>query len=74
MALYIYVKFHKNISNGFQLTERTREHDRNVQRAITSVVENPDLWFMCSALFYIYVKFHENIKWFSTHRVDTSTW
>ena len=27
--MYICVKFHENISNGFQLTERTRAHGRN---------------------------------------------
>ena len=32
----------------------------SIQRAITSNVGNPELWFMYSALLYIYVKFHEN--------------
>ena len=36
MVLYIYEKVRNNISNVFQLTERTRVHGRNyyVQRAI----------------------------------------
>ena len=34
----------------------------NVQWAITPKVENPGLWFMCSALLYIAVWFHENIS------------
>ena len=29
MMFYIYVKFHEKISNGFQLTKRTRAHGRN---------------------------------------------
>ena len=29
MVFYTCEKFHNNISNGFQLTERTREHNRN---------------------------------------------
>ena len=29
MMLYICVKFHQNICNGFQLIERKREHSRN---------------------------------------------
>ena len=33
----------------------------NVQREITQKVENPELWFVCSALLNIYVKFHENV-------------
>ena len=28
IVLYIYVKFHENISNSFHLTERTRVHGR----------------------------------------------
>ena len=44
MGRYIYVRFHENISNGFQLTER-HEHvvDMamfNVQRVITPKVAN----------------------------------
>ena len=43
--------FHKNISKGFQLTERTIVHGGNgyVQRAITPKVGYPELRFMCSA-------------------------
>ena len=35
MLLYIYVKFHENISNGFWVTERTRFCDRQMDRAKT---------------------------------------
>ena len=43
MALYIYMRFHKNISNGFQLSERTRVYSGNgyVQRAITPKSRQP---------------------------------
>ena len=38
----------------------------NTQRAITSKVGKPDLWFMCSArrlmVFKVCVKFHENMS------------
>ena len=38
----------------------------NTQRAITSKVGKPELWFMCSAcrfmVFTICVKFHENMS------------
>ena len=67
MVLYICKKFHNNIWDGFQLTEWTREHDRNgyVQMAITPKVGKPEVRFMCSAhclvVLYIYVKFHGNI-------------
>ena len=68
MVLYIWEKFHKNIWNGLQLTERTQVHHTrfNVQRAITPKVGKPELCFMCSVcrfiVLYICVKFHENIS------------
>ena len=71
IVLYIYVKFPENISNSFQLTERTRYYMVemamfNVKRAITPKVDKPELRFMCSArrlmVLYIYVKFGENIS------------
>ena len=38
----------------------------NTQRAITPKVENPELWFMCSArrhmVFNVCMKFHENMS------------
>ena len=38
----------------------------NTQRAITSKVAKPELWFMCSAcflmVFNVCVKFHENMS------------
>ena len=72
------MKFHENISNGFQLTERTQVHDRNgyVQRAITPTVSKPELWFKCSAcrliVPYIYVKFGENISDGISYGADTN--
>ena len=70
MAFYICVRLHENISNGFQLTERTQVHGRNgyVQssRTITPKVGKPELRFISSAcrlmMFYICVKFGENIR------------
>ena len=71
IVLYIYVKFPENISNSFQLTERTRYYMVemamfNIKRAITPKVDKPELWFMCSTcpltVLYIYVKFGENIS------------
>ena len=48
MVLYVSEKFHNNISNDFQLTERTQVHGRNgyVQRAITPKVGEPKLRFL----------------------------
>ena len=71
IMLYISVKFHENISNGFQLTEQTRVlvHGRNgyifnIQRAVIPELRNPKLWFLHSAhrliVLYICVKFREN--------------
>ena len=64
MVLNVCVKFHEDISNGFDVTEWTGICGRNgiffnVQRAITPKVRNPDLRFLCSACCVICVKFHE---------------
>ena len=67
MVLYICVKFYENISNGFQLTERTWVHGGNgyVQSAITPEESKRELRFMCSArcliVLYICVMCCENI-------------
>ena len=69
IVLYICVKFPENISNGFQLTKRTRVHGRNgyvqCSKGNTSKSRKLELRFMCSALclkvVYICVKFGENI-------------
>ena len=53
MVLYICEKFHENISDGFQLTERTQVHGKNgyfnFQRAITPKVGKLGLRFVSSA-------------------------
>ena len=69
MILYMCERFHENISNRFQLTERTRVHGGNdyvqCSKGNNSKVSKSELWFMCSARFlmvlYICVKFRENI-------------
>ena len=66
---YICEKFHDNISNGFQLTERTRVHGRNgyVQylkdNNSKSRQTRVKIYMFCSRLivFYICVRFGENI-------------
>ena len=56
------------MSSGFKVIERTRKLLKivNTQREITPKVENPKLWFMCSArrlmVFNVCVKFHENMS------------
>ena len=58
------VKFHENMSSSFKVMERTQKI--NIQRAITSKVGNPELWFLCSArrlmVFNVCFKFHENMS------------
>ena len=49
MVLYIWVRFHENISNGFQHTEMVEMAVFNVQRAITPRGGKPELWFVYSA-------------------------
>ena len=39
MMLYICVKFHQNIWNGFQLTERTRVNSRNGEFSIIYYIQ-----------------------------------
>ena len=57
----IYMKFHKDSLNGFQI-EQTRFCDS--PREITQKVEMKELWFLHSAchlmLIAIHMKFHEN--------------
>ena len=68
--LIICVKFHENILNGFEVTERTRACGKiaifQCSKAITRKECNPELWFLCSAhrliLLNICLKFHENIS------------
>ena len=63
------VRFHENISNGFQLTESAWVNGGNgcvqCSKGNNSKVGRPELWFMCSErcliVFYICVKFRENI-------------
>ena len=70
MVFYICEKFHNIISNGFQLTERIRVHNRNgyvqCSKGITPKVGKPELKFMCFAcrliVLYICVTFRENIS------------
>ena len=67
--LYICVRFHEIISNGFNLQSGHKYIVEmalfNVQRAITPKVGKQELRFMCSARhlmeLYICVKFRENI-------------
>ena len=73
MMLYICVKFHQNIWNGFQLTERTRVHSRNGYFQYLLRFTGPQLQkqvnqsyvFLCSACcfmeLFIWEKFHQNI-------------
>ena len=72
MVLYICEKFHQNIWNGFQLTQRTRVHSRNgyFQYLLCSKGRNSksrltSVTFLCSThcltVLYICEKFHQNI-------------
>ena len=70
MMLYICLKFHQNIRNGFQLTEGMRVHSRNgyfsvstmIKWAATPKIGLSELHVLCSArclmLLYISEKFH----------------
>ena len=42
MVFNVCVKFHENMSSGFQIMERTRKRIVNTQRAITQKVEKPE--------------------------------
>ena len=55
IVLYTCVKFRENISNGFQLTERTQVHSRNDYVQCSCSV-------CCLKVLYICVKFGENIS------------
>ena len=65
MGFNIRVKFYENMSNSFQVMERTQKNV-NIQRAITPKVGNPELRFLCSAcrliVFNVCVKFQENMS------------
>ena len=71
LSLYICEKFHNNISNAFQLTERTRIHGRigyvQYWKGNNSKSRQPELPFMDSAspliVLYICVKFPKNREW-----------
>ena len=64
------MKFHENVLNNFDVTERTRVCVKlplfNVQRAITTKECNPELRLLRSArrlnLLIMRVNFHENIR------------
>ena len=77
MMLYISMKFHENILNGFQVIEQSRLRDEqtvgknNMSPSlsggdiITTKLYRQELRFLCSArrlmMLYISLKFHENI-------------
>ena len=58
------MKFHSNIFNGCQLTERTRNSLLNDQREITPKISTAELWFlyMTHRLIVLYngMNFHLN--------------
>ena len=64
MVFNVCVKFHKNISSGFKVMERTRK--LLTQRAIIPKVGKSELQFLCSArslmVFNISVKIHQNMS------------
>ena len=63
--LYITIKFHQNILNGFQVMHRTQNCIWNDQEEITQKVWKRELSFLYVPhrhdLFYITVKYHQNI-------------
>ena len=69
MFVNIFMKFHEDIMNGFQVTERTdfvtETATYKVQRGITQQIYIQHLWFLRSAhrlmLITISVTFHEDI-------------
>ena len=69
MVLYICERFHENILNSFQLTERTGVHGEidyvQCSKGNNSKSRQSELRFMCSAshliMLYICVKFRENV-------------
>ena len=58
------MKFHSNIFNGCQLTERTRNSIANDQREITPKLSKAELWFLCMThcliVLYNCMKFYFN--------------
>ena len=76
MMLFICVKFHQNIRNGFQLTEGTRVHSRKMFKGPKEVNQSYGFYVLhvvlwCFTLWEISSKYLEQ---FSTYRVDMSTW
>ena len=67
MMLYISIKIHENILNGFAVTERTRNYHCIVEfeREVSLKLYRQELRFLCSEsclmMFNISIKFHENI-------------
>ena len=61
IVLYNCMKFHFNIFNGCQVTERTRNSIANDQREITPKISKAELWFLCMThcliVRYKYMKF-----------------
>ena len=47
IVLYNCMKFHLNIFNGCQLTERTQNSIANDQREISPKISKAELWFLC---------------------------
>ena len=86
MLLYICVRFHENISNGFQLSERILVHGRNgyFQYLLCSKGCN-SIGRLTTAMVLVFCTLSHDalplceisrkyLKWFSTYRADMSTW
>ena len=83
MVLYIWEKFHKNISNCFQLTEQTQVHGRNgyVQcsmgnnsKSRQTRVTVDEFYLLPHQALNLYEASPKYLKQFPTYRADTSTW
>ena len=64
MMLYISVKFHENILNGFQVIEQTQLHDRWTDRQMdrhSRQKQNVSASISGDIILYMSMKFHENI-------------
>ena len=64
MRLYISVKFHENILNGFQVIEQTQLHDRWTDRQMdrhSRQKQNVSTSISGDIILYMSMKFHENI-------------
>ena len=63
--LYISVKFHENVLNGFQVIERTRNDHCQLSNGNNSKMYTQVLRFLWSArrlmMFYVPMMFHDNI-------------